>query len=257
MKNKLTFCIGIVGAALTVGACSTHYTMTGITRSRVLVDARYDAMPNPAAMQTVAPYRVKVDSMMKPVVGRSARYMAAAKPESELSNLLADILLWSGDCYGEKPLFAVYNMGGIRAAFAKGDITLGDILDVAPFENKICFLTLSGDKTLELMQQIAARGGEGVSHGVELIISPEGRLLQASIGGSPIDPAKSYRIATLDYLAQGNDQLTAFKAKTHVVEGKEKKDNVREIITDYFRANAAKGIVTDSKIEGRIKIAKP
>ena len=31
-------------------------------------------------------------------------------------------------------------MGGIRAALAKGKQTVGDVNDMAPFENKICFL---------------------------------------------------------------------------------------------------------------------
>ena len=42
----------------------------------------------------------------------------------------------------------------------------GDVLDVAPFENKISFLTLSGDKVKELFEQMARRGGEGVSASV-------------------------------------------------------------------------------------------
>lgn len=78
------------------------------------------------------------------------------KPESDLSNLLCDILVWEGQRRGENPDFAVYNMGGMRASFLKGDITYGDVLAVAPFENKICFLTLTGEKTLELFQQIAS-----------------------------------------------------------------------------------------------------
>lgn len=245
-----------MAGSLVAGACSTHYGLTGIERTRVLVDSRYDARPDTAAARFVEPYALRVDSMMKPVVGRVARYMAASRPESALSNLLADILLWGGKAYGEQPDFAVYNMGGIRAALAKGDVTLGGILDVAPFENKICFLTLSGEKTLELMQQIAQRGGEGLSRGVALELSRDGRLLKASIGGKAVDTSRSYRVATLDYLAQGNDQLTAFKAKTDVRLNDGKKDNVREIIRAYFEECTAQGIVVDSKVEGRVKFVE-
>ena len=69
------------------------------------------------------PYKHQVDSLMSPVVGEVSEYMSARKPESTLSNLLADILLWGGKNYQESPDFAVYNMGGIRAAFAQGDVT--------------------------------------------------------------------------------------------------------------------------------------
>ena len=131
---------------------------------------------------------------------------------------------------------------------------MGDVLDVAPFENKICFLTLSGDKVRELFTQIAARYGEGVSHAVKLEIGKDSTLVSATVNGEPIDVKKSYRIATLDYLAQGNDQMVAFKAKTDVVSPQNEENNVRFLIMDYFRAFAAKGQAVDSKVEGRIVV---
>lgn len=255
MKHTKIY-LAAAALTLTMGACKTQHTMTGIERTRIVVDRRYDAHPDPQATAFVAPYTREVDSLMRPVVGRVAHYMAASRPESALSNLLSDILLWSGKQYGEQPDFAVYNMGGIRAAFADGNVDLGDILDVAPFENKICFLTLTGAQTRQLMEQIAMRGGEGVSHGVELTITSEGKLLSAKINGQPISDSRAYRVATLDYLAQGNDQLTAFKQATSMNAPAGKDNNVRELIANYFRAQTAQGKVVDSKIEGRIKIAE-
>lgn len=255
MKNHVVI-FGVSAILLATASCSSHYTMADISRSRVTIDSSYDVHPDAEAAAFIAPYRHKVDSMMMPVVGRVARYMASRRPESELSNLLTDVLLYSGANFNEHPDFAVYNMGGIRAALAKGDVTLGDVLNVAPFENKVCFLTLSGAKVLELFGQIAMRKGEGVSHGVQLEISKEGKLLTARLNGSPIDPAKAYRVATLDYLAQGNDQLEAFKSATDMNAPAGDANNVRNLISDFFRANTAKGIVVDSKIEGRIKIAE-
>lgn len=145
-------------------------------------------------------------------------------------------------------------MGGIRANFAKGKITVGDVNEVAPFENKICFLTLTGEKVTELFQQIAHRGGEGLSHAVRLVISKDGKLVSVTLNGEPIDPKKEYRIATLDYLAEGNDQLVAFKSGTNVVSPKEKENNVRYIIMDYFREKMAAGEVVESQIENRVTV---
>ena len=199
----------------------------------------------------MVPYKHDVDSIMSPVVGQIARYMAAKKPESELSNLLADILMWAGKLYQEKPDFSVYNMGGIRAAFAQGEVTYGDVLDVAPFENKIAFVTLSGEKVLELFRQMAMTGGEAVSHGVQMVITSDGKLKSVRINGEDVNPQASYRVASIDYLIQGNDRLEAFKAKTDVKSPQEVSNNLRFIIMDYFREQAAKGIVVDSRIEGR------
>lgn len=246
---------GLLGLALLAASCrSTSYQMSGIERTRLTVDKRYDAQPDAEATAFLAPYKIKVDSLMSPVVGEVDHYMSAQRPESDLSNLLADILVWSGQLYNERPDFGVYNMGGIRAAIAKGKVTYGDVLDVAPFENKICFLTLSGEKTLELMRQIARRGGEGVSHGIQLVITPDGQMKSAKLNGQPISADRSYRIATLDYLAQGNDQLEAFQSKTQVVSPQEEHNNIRYIICKYFRDQAQQGHAVSSRVEGRIKV---
>lgn len=252
MRKNLIFCT-LATALLACASCSQRYCVAGFERSRILVDSTYDAAHYGDVDGFIAPYKRQVDSLMSPVVGRAAEYMAADRPESKLSNLLADILAWSGKDYGERPDFAVYNMGGIRAALAKGDITRGDVLDVAPFENKVCFVTLTGDKVTELFRQMASTGGEAVSHGVELVITADGRLKSARLNGKEIDPKAEYRIATLDYLAQGNDKMTAFKASTDVRQPEGKDNNVRYIIMKYMEEKLERGESVSARIEGRIK----
>lgn len=246
----------VASLAVTTGlvSCRSHYQLTGVERTRILIDGRYDATPDAQAAAFLAPYKTKVDSIMSPVVGSIAKYMAAKKPESEISNLLPDILVWGGKAYGESPDLGVYNIGGIRAAFAQGKVTYGDVMEVAPFENKICFLTLTGEKLRELFQQIAQRGGEGVSHSVKLVITPDGQLKSATLNGQEIDPQANYRIATLDYLAQGNDGLLAFKDGKDILSPQTTENNVRFIIMDYFREQDRQGKVVDANIEGRIII---
>ena len=254
MMKKKNPLIGAIAIAAMCCACSSSWHMTGIERTRLVVDSKYDSQLSAEANEWLKPYKQKVDSVMSPVVGRIAKDMAARKPESELSNLLCDILVWEGGRRGERVDFAVYNMGGIRAAFSKGDVTIGDVLAVAPFENKICFLTLTGAKTVELFKQIAHSHGEGTSHGVEMVMDKDYNMKSIKLHGKDIDPNKTYRIATLDYLAQGNDGLVAFKSATQVVSPQDEANNVRYIIMDYFKEAAKKGIAVDSKKEGRITI---
>ena len=232
-------------------AFAQKYKVAKVERTRILVDQKWDAQPDAEAARFIAPYKSKVDSIMGPVVGHIAHDMTRHRPESELSNLLCDILVWGGKQFEEQPVFAVYNMGGIRSNLAKGKVTVGDVNDMAPFENKICFLTLKGDKVLELFRQIAQRGGEGLSHAVRMVITKDGKLKSVTLNGEPVDPEKSYRVATLDYLAEGNDQLVAFKSGTDVFAPKQKENNVRYIIMNYFREMKAQGKEVKSKIEGR------
>lgn len=252
-KNSLHG-VGMTATVALFAACASPYHVTSVERQRIVVDARYDAHPDAAATAFIAPYAHEVDSLMFPVVGETTHPLTVDRPESDLSNLLADIMVWAGTAYGEHPQLGVYNMGGIRANLPGGKVTKGDILDVAPFENKICFLTLSGEKLLQLFREIAHRGGEGVSHGVELVITNDGKLVSAKLHGQPIDPEAQYRVATLDYLAQGNDQLEAFKSKTDVNNPSGKENDSRFIIERYFKEKAARGEQVDAHCEGRIVI---
>ena len=252
MKKRLTFYLLV--PVLVLASCKSHYEVAGVQRSVILVDSRYDAQPDAQAAEFLKPFKQKVDSVMGPVVGHSAKYMTAQRPEGTLSNLLSDILVWAGKDYNEQPDFAVYNMGGVRADLPKGTVTYGDVLDVAPFENKIAFATLSGAEVLELFREMASAGGEGVSHSVRLVITYDGQLASATINGEEIDPAKDYRVATIDYLLGGTDKMTTFKKCRDINAPKEDSNNSRFVIMNYFREMEKQGKVVDAEIEGRVVI---
>lgn len=258
MNHRLLFS-GFLTALLMVSCAPKHYQLAGVERSRIIVDSRYDQNPDQAAAQFLAPYKRVNDSIMGPVVGQVAHNMHAKRPESDLSNLLADILIWSAKDYDEQPVFAVYNMGGIRADLTKGVVTYGDVLDVAPFENKICFTTLTGEKLMDVFREIASHGGDGVSKGVELVVKMDGKgekgeLVSARLHGQEIDPQAEYRVATINYLLEGNDGIPSLRDGKDVVSPQEASNNTRFLIMNYFRDMQAKGIVVDSKVEGRIII---
>ncbi len=251
-KNKLLLPFALL--AMMAAGCTSHYEIASVSRQRLLIDNRYDRQPDADAAAFLAPYKAKVDSVMSPVMGIAARDMDKRRPESEISNLLPDILMWASRDYGEQPDFAVYNIGGIRAALSKGTVTYGDINDIAPFENKIAFTTLTGAKVLELFQQIAHRGGEGVSHGVELVITKDGQLVSARLNGQEIDPQRQYRAVTIDYIVQGNDGMPAFRDGTNLRSPQGELDNSRFLIMNYFKAMHAQGKVVDAQVEGRIRL---
>jgi len=85
-----------------------------------------------------------------------------------------------------------------------------------------------------------------------LKLSKNNTLLYASLNGKQIDPKAEYRIATIDYLAQGNDKLEAFKDKTNLNSPQEHSNNTRYIILNYFKAMTAEGKIINSETEGRI-----
>lgn len=258
-RKQLFLCV--VAPMLMASCAPKHYQLASVERTRIIVDSRFDQQPDEAAVKFLEPYKRVNDSIMGPIMGQVAHNMHPQRPESDLSNLLSDILIWAAKDYNEEPVLAIYNMGGIRADLTKGDVTYGDVLDVAPFENKICFTTLKGDKVLEVFRQMAYRGGEGVSKGVELVIKKadneeHGELVSAKLHGKEIDPQADYRVATLNYLLEGNDGMPALREGTNVVKPDEASNNTRFLIMNYFRDKQSRGEIVDAQVEGRIKVIK-
>ena len=255
MRKTLLF-HGALAMLLLTSCAPKHYQLTSVERTRIIVDSRFDQNPDEAAAQFIAPYKKVNDSIMAPIMGRVAHNMHPERPESDLSNLLSDILVWASKDYNESPVLGIYNMGGIRADLIKGLVTYEDVLSIAPFENRIAFTTLSGESLLKLFQQIAHRGGEGVSKGTELVITKDGKLVSARLHGQDIDPQGEYRVVTIHYILEGNDGMTAFTEGKDVVKPQDASNNSRFLIMNYFKDKYARGEVVDAQVEGRIKVKK-
>lgn len=234
------------------GVYAQRYTVDKIVPRRYEVTRALDAETDGEVLKMMEPYNRVVDSLMSPVVGESRMYMSAGRPESLLSNWVADVLRYSAHRVGVKADIGLCNMGGLRSAMPAGNVTRGDILAIAPFENRLCVLTLSGKDLLTLCEQIAGVHGEGVS-GLKLEITPDGKLLRARVNGKPIRPDKRYTVATLDYLAAGNDKMLALK---NAVDRRDTRLPVRDVLMDFIRQEQAKGRKLKSKMEGRVTVKK-
>lgn len=242
-------------ASLMLASCRTACEVTQVEGERVPIDASWDALADPEMAAMIAPYREKMDSMMHRVVGVSALSMDRERPESLLSNLVADVLRQAAiPLQGKQADMGLINIGGLRNVLTAGEVTCEDIYEILPFENSLCVLTLKGNVLKQLFENIAARGGEGVS-GVCLKISKDGKLLEASIGGRPVEEEKLYTLATIDYLAEGNDGMTALtQAQERICpEGA----TLRGLFMDYVEQEAVAGRKLSAKMEGRITIVTP
>ncbi len=236
-----------------LSGCNSGYSVISIEGGRVPMTAKYD---RPDADQEVSAilknYKMELDSIMSPVIGYAARNLESYRPESPMSNLMSDLLRNTAvQVLGKPADVAVMNIGGIRNSFTKGEITFGNVFEISPFENSFCVLVMRGDVLQELFTQIAAVHGEGLS-GAKLEITKDGQLLSASVNGQPIEPSKEYTVATIDYLAEGNDKMPAFKkAKSKIIPDKLL---LRSLLMDYVKDCHRKGIFIDAKVEGRIVV---
>lgn len=245
---------GMLAGFFLLSSCNSGYSVTSIEGGRIEVTAAFDSNPDSAAMAVLAPYQRTVDSIMSPVIGQSARFMDRFRPESELSNLVADILRTSASYYiGRNADVAVTNMGGLRTSLPEGNITFGNIYEITPFENTLCIVTMDGVLLRQLFENIAGVHGEGLS-GARLEISEDGKLLSATVGGKEIEDNKEYKVATLDYLAEGNDHMDAFAKVSQEDKMVPENATVRQLFLNYVNEQSKAGKKIDSKIEGRITI---
>ncbi|MBU6428692.1 MAG: 5'-nucleotidase C-terminal domain-containing protein, partial [Cyanobacteria bacterium REEB65] len=110
---------------------------------------------------------------------------------------------------------AILNSGGLRSALNPGPIHVGDVYTVFPFENRLVTLDMSGALLARQLDAVAAhKAGMLQMSGLTWHID-DGKATDIMIGGHPLDPAKIYKVATIDYVALGNDHYTVFPKGTH------------------------------------------
>lgn len=244
MRKKFLFLL--VPAML--GLQAHDYKVRSFCWERIEVTSALDENPSAEAAAIVAPYKASVDSMMAPVLGLSRVAMNARRPESLLSNWAADVMVEGGTATGLEPAdMGLVNIGGLRNNMPEGVVRRGDIMLISPFENYLVVLEMKGSDLLELMQNIAAVKGEGVSSSVRMEITEDGKLLSCTIDGKEIDPHRTYTIATIDYLAEGNDKMYALKKAV-------KRHDIGILARDIMAEYVLKHRVIDSKLEGRIVV---
>lgn len=244
--------VAALGMMFLLVSCRSVYDVTKVEGRMQPIDSTFDVNPDMEAVALLAPYKAQVDSMMYRVVGTAAMSMDKGAPESLLSNLVADVLRKSAAQVLGKPAdMGLVNMGGLRNVLTEGPITCGNIYEILPFENSLCVVTLKGIYLNDLFKNIAARRGEGVS-GVQLQITKDGKLVQATVAGKPVDNDKLYTVATIDYLADGNDGMTALPQ----AEKRECPEDatLRGLFMDYVEQQTAAGKKITSRMEGRITV---
>ena len=248
MKNLSFLLLSIVVLPAMGQQYHTRYKVRRASWQRLEVTHTLDDSPLQQAIDLSVPYKAKVDSIMMPELGLSRCSMSAGRPESLLGNWVADVFVEGGTATGLEPAdMGLVNVGGLRNNMPEGIVRVGDIMLISPFQNKLVVLEMKGSDMLELMRNIAAVGGEGVSSSVRMTISKDNELLSCTINGSEIDPKATYTVSTIDYLAEGNDKMTALlKAlKRHDID-----ILARDIMSEYV----IKHRIIDSKIEGRISV---
>ncbi|EDJ8117000.1 bifunctional UDP-sugar hydrolase/5'-nucleotidase [Salmonella enterica subsp. enterica serovar Newport] len=104
--------------------------------------------------------------------------------------------------------FGVMSGGGIRDSIEAGDITYKSVLKVQPFGNIVVYADMSGKEVVDYLTAVAQMkpdSGAYPQFANVSFVAKEGKLTDPKIKGEPVDPAKTYRMATLSFNATGGD----------------------------------------------------
>lgn len=235
MKRLATKGSWLLVALILLASCSrSTYTYVSDIDTDYLRVNKYSAQEDDKIKEMIAPYKQQLDAEMNVVIGEIASEIVKSKPNGTLGNWFADLLQDIANIEYEGFVdFAVQNYGGLRVpSVAAGDLTVGDIYEIMPFDNKLVLLTLDGKTTQQLLDRIAAYGGWPVSSNLSMHIQDD-KAIDIMIKDEPFDPNKSYRVALPDYTANGGDRCYFLKGIPQQDNGK----LIRDLIIEYLKNN--------------------
>ncbi|MFO8001008.1 MAG: 5'-nucleotidase C-terminal domain-containing protein [Marinilabilia sp.] len=220
-----------------------------------LIDIDSTTTANPETEAFIEPLRDSVEAVMNEVIGKSTDKMVPRKPETPLSNFVADLIR---EAAAEEinemeikdlPVIAVINIKGLRAPLPEGEIEVKDIFALMPFENQMVILEHTGEEIRDLFRHMGESNGDGLSGGA--FIFSGGAVKKARINGQPLNEESNYYVATSDYLAEGGDHYDIFSqaSEKHISSGK-----IRDLIIDHIRDLTEKGKPITPLEENRITI---
>jgi 2',3'-cyclic-nucleotide 2'-phosphodiesterase (5'-nucleotidase family) len=209
----------------------------------------------------LAGYQSPLQTMMSTVVGKTLVDLDGARTdvrsrETNLGNLIADSMLYKAGRAGAG--IAVTTGGGIRDSIPKGDITLGQVRSVLPFDNYLVAFDLTGKQIIAALEngvsQVEDEQGRfpqvsGLRFVWDPGAKPGNRIVSVEVkeagGYEPINVSNTYRVVTTNYLYQGGDGYTMFSQGTNYI-------NLGyidyEVLAEYIKTNSP----VNPPIEGRI-----
>jgi 2',3'-cyclic-nucleotide 2'-phosphodiesterase (5'-nucleotidase family) len=189
----------------------------------------------------IAPYRDSLRMVMDSVIGFTPVNMVRNRPESILGNFMLDetlnFALRKGYADSTSPTISMMNFGGMRSSISRGNITIGDIYSLMPFDNIIVIAQLPKSALEEILAYNKNTGGEPIAG-----FTIKGNKI-APVGFE--DFGDTIEIVTTDYLFNGGDKMDFFKTayssfNTGVL--------LRDALIEQVALKDSVGIVLDQRI---------
>lgn len=230
-RHKIT-CLGFLHLMLILSiGCKTSYTPVKSQFENIKVSAGKDTVPPLLTERFLTPYRKKLKDSFSTVLATATDDLVKRRPGGSLGNLVTKAM-WSfikknTPGTGQAPLsnFVVMNFGGIRLKeIPKGEITIGKIYELLPFENTLVKIKMTGADLIQLLKQVDKESGWPMLY--------NNKKFSAL---SDIGDYRYYELITNNYIAAGGDNCTLLKTLPQEDTG----ILLRDIVMDYLRKEKA------------------
>lgn len=206
--SKLIYVISIViGAGFT--ACSS-LSVQNHAYQLIPVEGTYPVTDN--LEERIKPYRDSVEWEMSKVIAHADTSFIPERPCGNLNNWTADALLTNQtkNVRVNAPVMCLLNYGGLRSTINKGEVTIGDLYKVSPFDNLTVWVRMPVEVLPEIAEYLIKTGGEPIA-GAAL---KNGQLMVNGVN----ENTKEIIIITSDYLVNGGDKMYFFRKATEIID---------------------------------------
>ena len=172
--------------------------------------------------------------------------------ECTMGNLIADAMLARVSDQGIQ--VAIQNGGGIRASIDVGEVTMGEVLTVLPFQNTLSTFQVSGATLVAALENGVGQVEEGAGRfpqvaGMTYVFDasqPAGaRVSDVMIGGAAIELDKVYGVVSNNYVRNGGDGYKMFRDAQNAYDFG---PDLADVTAEYLAANAPYKPYTDGRI---------
>ncbi|WP_298914914.1 bifunctional metallophosphatase/5'-nucleotidase [uncultured Roseobacter sp.] len=224
----------------------------------ILIDGNVAKDADTAAR--IAEAAAPLDKIRNKVVAETAAEIVGVREdcrakECAMGNLIADAMLARVKDQGVE--IAIQNGGGIRASIDAGEVTMGEVLTVLPFQNTLSTFQVTGETILAALENGVSEHEEGAGRFPQVagmsyafdVSKPAGsRISDVMVGGAPIDLAKVYSVVSNNYVRNGGDGYDMFKAAQNAYDFG---PDLADVTAEFLAANGPYSPYTDGRITAK------